>query len=537
MDKKVIKEFMGEIPFAVELYWLVRQRGQAPKSRFLLKSLQAALPEAIAQVKPFASRARAEGAGGKQVFIFSNLHYWIEHATLLGLGLAGQGQRVTLAYLPYSEWQNPISKFDLRRHNIYARRVLMEATPLLKTVSMLDIHPIFQQTPPEVAKIVEQVTAFDTQYTLQTDQVDQTHPLYQLRYERNLAAASAALNWFKHHRPDVVIVPNGTIQEFGIIYNVARYLGIPAVTYEFGDQRERIWLAQNAQIMRQETDSLWEARREQPLSPAEFERLRSLFAARQKATLWENFGRLWQDVPSQGGEKVRAALNLDDRPVVLLATNVLGDSLTLGREVFSEGMAEWITRTVRHIASRPEVQLVIRVHPGETLTHGPSMVDVVNNALPNLPGHIRLIGPQEKINTYDIVDIADAGLVYTTTVGMEMAMNSLPVIVAGQTHYRGRGFTLDPSTWDDYFEHLEAILADPKSMRLPRPQAELAWRYAYRFFFEFPLPFPWHLLHTWEDFKVRPFNYVLGPEGQEKYGQTFKYLVGEPMSWNKEYAE
>ncbi len=84
------------------------------------------------------------------------------------------------------------------------------------------------------------------------------------------------------------------------------------------------------------------------------------------------------------------------------------------------------------------------IHPGEVLIHGQSMVEVVRQVMPRLPEHIRLIGPREKVNTYDLIEVADLGLVYTTTVGMEMAMKGLPVIVAGQTHYRGRGFTYDP---------------------------------------------------------------------------------------------
>ena len=76
MDKKAIKEILGEIPFAVELYWLLRQRDKQLKSRFSLKSLQASLPDIMDQVRPF-----AEGApkNGKHILIFSNLHYWIEH--------------------------------------------------------------------------------------------------------------------------------------------------------------------------------------------------------------------------------------------------------------------------------------------------------------------------------------------------------------------------------------------------------------------------------------------------------------------------
>jgi len=46
----------------------------------------------------------------------------------------------------------------------------------------------------------------------------------------------------------------------------------------------------------------------------------------------------------------------------MLATNVLGDSLTLGRNTFTKSMTEWIIRTIQYFIERPEVQLVIRIH-------------------------------------------------------------------------------------------------------------------------------------------------------------------------------
>ena len=328
-------------------------------------------------------------------------------------------------------------------------------------------------------------------------------------------------------------MPNGTIQELGVVYRVARSLKIQTVTYEFGDQRQRIWLAQNSEVMRQETDGLWRANREKPLNEVQLEKMKSLVMARQRATMWENFARLWQDVPAQGGEQARAVLGLDQRPVVLLATNVLGDSLTLGRQVFSKSMAEWISRTVQYFAGKPEVQLVIRVHPGEVLTHGPSMMNVVHQVLPRLPEHIRLIGPKEKVNTYDIIDVADVGLVYTTTVGMEMAMSGLPVLVAGHTHYRGRGFTIDPDSWVTYFKILGQVLENPREHRLSREQVQAAWQYAYRFFFDYPRPFPWHLVRMWEDYRARPLSAVLGEDCKHQYDRTFEYLVGKPLDWSK----
>jgi capsule polysaccharide export protein KpsC/LpsZ len=219
--------------------------------------------------------------------------------------------------------------------------------------------------------------------------------------------------------------------------------------------------------------------------------------------------------------------------MVLLATNVLGDSLTLGREIFTQSMEDWLVKTLQYFAGRKDAQLVIRVHPGEVLIHGQSMMDVINRVLPSLPEHIRVIAPSEKVNTYDLIAAADAGLVYTTTVGLEMAMCGVPVIVVGDTHYRGRGFTQDPPTWVKYHKILKAVLEDPQAYKLEKEQTDLAWAYAYRFFFDYPLPYPWHLVHLWEDYGKKPLADVVKSKEWAGYEKVFDYLAGEPLDWKE----
>lgn len=531
LNKGALKNILGDIPLTAEVYWQIRQNGRPLSKSFSLRRTEKWLPEWRAQ----AETARRSRPSGRKVLIFATLRYWIEHATLLGLALAGLGHEVTLAYLPYANWRKPMNRFDLRRQNTYAHSILKKASPLLDSISLLDIKNA-ADLPPELVTAVQDISLRDAQYTLQVEEIDLDGKLYQLRLERNSQAAGAALAWMKANPPDVLLTPNGSILEMGAVYQVARHLDIPVVTYEFGEQRQRIWLAQDGEVMRQETDALWETRKDEPLSDEQWEQVRSLFASRQSASLWENFSRRWQGVPSQGGEQVRAQLGLDKRPIVLLAANVIGDSLTLGRQVFTESMTEWLGQTVREFSGRPGVQLVIRVHPGERYTQGPSVADVVRGSLADssvLPENIHLVAADDPINTYDIVDIADLGLVYTTTVGMEMAMSGVPVIVIGQTHYRGKGFTLDPSSWDEYTGLLDRTLADPEQYRLTRAQADLAWNYAYRFFFEYPLPFPWHLLHFWNELESWPVERALSEEGLEQYGDAFRYLAGEPINWTK----
>lgn len=536
LSKKRVKQALGELPYTAELYWQLRQHGKPLSKSFSLRKVENALPEWLTQIQEARQKSMASSSR-KRVLLFVTLRYWIEHGILLSTALAGMGYEVTLAYLPYANYRKPITNFDLRRQNQYARYILERVEPFIDTVSVLDMISKLRKSvvvlPDELTERIRQVSIRDVQYSLQIEQFDlediksKAGQLYHLRYQRNLEAARAIYSWMKSNLVDVVLTPNGSILENGAVFQVARYLNLPVMTYEFSEQRERIWLAQNSEVMRQDTDALWLARKDQPLSDEQCDKVRDLFASRQRADLWGNFSRRWQGVPSQGGEKVRSQLHLDDRPLILLAANVIGDSLTLGRQIFTASMTDWLQQTLSYFAGMPNTQLVIRIHPGERYTKGPSVGDVVKQTLLKLPENIHLVAADDPVNTYDLVEIASLGLVYTTTTGMEMAMSGVPVIVSGQTHYRGKGFTLDPSSWDEFYQLIDQSLNSEMKGRISQEQVNQAWNYAYRFFFEYPCSFPWHLLYFWEELKTKPLDYVLSEQGQAEYGAVFRYLTGE----------
>ena len=532
LTKNSLRNFLGELPLAAELDYSLRQKNRARKDHFNLSRLQKSLPNAVQQVKPFVARAQA----GKKILFFATLHYWIEQAAYISLALAGLGHKVTLMTLPYSEWHKEMDKLTQRQRGLHTRDALSPLSTFAHHTSLLDLRPSTFDLPPALRADIAEISLWDAQYTLMREEVDMSNAkdkaLYDLRIKRNTFAARAALEWMQINKPDVVLIPNGLILEMGIVFRVARYLNIPAVTFEFNDQREQIWLAQNTSIMRQDTDYLVEARCKLPMTDEMYERLADLENARRGARVWGKSKRLWQYVSSQGAEETRKTLGLDDRPVVLLAANVLGDSLTLGRNVFAESMSEWMTKTVQYFAKRTDVQLVVRIHPGEKIVpQAKSMGTVVREALPELPSHIHVIGALDNVNTYDLIEIANLGLAYTTTVGVETAMNGRPVIVCGDTHYRKRGFTIDPNSWDEYFSALENVLSDLPAHRLTEEQTAKAWNYAYRFFFEYPRPFPWRLMNFWDDLEVWPLDKVLSDEGMNHFSDTFKFLVGEPFTW------
>ena len=531
----LLKTALGALPFTAELDWAQLHKDGKLNSRFRLAVLETQTPRLLEDMAPYAGIPFT----GRKVFFFASWHYWIVHTALCGLVLRGLGHNVTLGYLPYSDYDQPVNRFDLRLQDLYARNILKKLQPYLKTVPFLDLKPA-PGLPEALSRAVERVTAFDTQYTLQREDVTGDESIYRLREKRNRAAGLRALTYFQRERPDVVVVPNGMIQEYAAVYETARFLGIPAVTYEFGEHNQRTWLGQDRLVIHHITDELWAARKDRKLDVEQRKWLENFLAGRQGLTTGENFAHLWQKASREGGAKVRATLGLDERPIVLLPTNVLGDSATLGLTVFSKSMTEWLQRVIRFLADRPEVQVVVRIHPAETWTVGPSVAEIIHQVIPELPSHICLIGSKEKVNTYDLMEIADLALVYTTTAGLEMAACGIPVVVSGKAHYRKKGFTLEADTWDEYFSILDRALADLRGNpgsgtgpghRLTAEQIERAWNYAYCFFAEYPRPFPWHLEKIMPDLEQRPISYILSPEGRAAYEATFQEMAGAPIAW------
>ncbi|MGD2057287.1 MAG: hypothetical protein PVF85_01185 [Anaerolineales bacterium] len=528
----VLKRALGLFPVSARIFQAMRP-DVVPPGSFDISRLGRELPkwcDAIQSIEPWLVESER-----KRVLIIASLKWWTEYGIALGLLLKAAGHSVDLAFLPYRDWTSPISDFDALRGVHHTTRVFAGlGLPF-------GVHSLITELRPGLDKDTEeqmrQQAFLDVQYTLQREEIDvegnnQDRVLYRMRLTRNRRAAASVQMLLADGNFDVVIIPNGSILEFGAAYRVARKLGTDTVTYEFGEQRERVWLAQNAEVMRQDTTDLWEAVKDIPLQPEERSSIEKLFQARRGGQTWEQFRRQWQAGAGEGALLARQKLGLDpDRPVVLLCTNVVADSMALNRQVFTTGMAEWLSKTVALFGGLHDYQLIVRVHPGEMLGAGHPSVEIVKDALPHQPEHVIVVPPESEINTYDLIELAQLGLVYTTTVGLEMCMHGLPVIVAGATHYKGKGFTDDPVTWGEYTEVLQKRLAETQRAGLSEHEVNLAWRYAYRFFFDYPFEFPWHLLSFWDDLSQRPFELVLEESRIQRYRPALETLVGQPVDW------
>ncbi len=523
--KQQIKELIWRMPFAAELD--VSLRGYYGLKGSHLERLQKVLPLWVKEAET--ARIGIDPAESKHIFIFAATHAWIPNTVIMALALKAMGHKVSYGYVPYMKWFDDINDYNRRKLDHLVKRTIKPTAGLLDLIPLTEVPR--DELSEELMLETRELSIRDCQYTFMVEEVDLDHELLNLRLKRNTQATASLLHWLKNNEPDVMIVPNGMVFEYGAAMNTAKHIGIPLTTYEYGEQAGKMWLDKNRSVMLQDSTDVWSHVKGSEFTEEQKNKIQELYASRVNADLWQNFERKWQGVPRQGDQAIKDQLGLDDRPIALLASNVIGDSLTLKRATFSGTMTDWMRRTIKYFIDRNDVQFILRTHPGELVANGPSVVDLVKDEFPELPENVHLIGPNDPVNTYDLIGVAKLGLAYTTTVGMEIAMHGVPVIVVGNTHYRGKGFTNDPNSWEEYFQMLDREFSVKDKKGLPKEKIELAWKYAYHFFFTYPFQYPWHMRGFFETVKNYPLSQFLSEQGKQKYNRTIQAVLGEPVNW------
>jgi hypothetical protein len=285
-----------------------------------------------------------------------------------------------------------------------------------------------------------------------------------------------------------VFMLNGTFFAESIMSALAEQRGIPFGTYEKAFIRDGIVMTPEAPASHlMMPEGTWDSAREVPLTTEESDAIDHYLGSRRRgANVLDNFWRTRVDDVDQ----IRTDLDLDlTRPLVVMFCNILWDSAVLGRDIGFASMGEWVMGGIRWAASHPEIDMVIRIHPAEVgLRNHPTrerMAEHIAAHVPVLPANVRIVRSDDPTSSYALMDLAALGMVYTSTVGLELAARGVPVVVAADTHYRGRGFTIDASSPGEYWAEADRLLRSPPDDAERGRIRELSRRYAALFFFRF----------------------------------------------------
>lgn len=482
------------------------------------------LPGWVAQAEPHLAPAT-----GRRVLMFAVHPRWVDYCLALAVLLAAAGDQVDLAWLPEAHHLPDRPEPILYRYWLAQGRATQRRFRHAR-LRLIDLAT----TPPAVADAAMRDDAgdqalLDASYALRRERLDlrdgsPDQAEIGRRAAANLEAIRRIATLLDAQRYDRLILPNGGVLQFGAIDRFARRRGLPVTSFEFPDARDRILVADDGPVVNIRTAASWAEDAPHRLTEERRRRITAQLIERRENGADARLPS-FQRAPMAGAAAVRRQLGLpeDGRRVVLVCANVPYDAIFYAspKRLF-DGMWQWLIETCRFLAARNDCYAVVRAHPAEPRFDTPETAEaLLVEALPEPPPRIRFVAPTAPLNTFAIMRIADLGLVYASTTGLEMAMRGIPVVCGNPfQHYNGKGFTIDPAGRADYFVQIDRLLAAPTRPRLTERQVELALCYADVYFNRWPRPFPWQLASFWSDLRRHPLAAVVTPQGREAYAEA-----------------
>jgi hypothetical protein len=177
--------------------------------------------------------------------------------------------------------------------------------------------------------------------------------------------------------------------------------------------------------------------------------------------------------------------------LVPVFTNVIFDTSQAHANTLFSSMFDWLDLVLKTAARHPETVFVIRAHPDEMRVGKSSQESVMSWAagkdLKGLP-NVRLIGPDETLSSYELIQRSKFVMVYNSSIGLEAALLGMPVLCAGKARYTQYPTVFYPEKLRDYEELLDSFLKST-AIEVPTEFLEFARKFLFFQLFRTSLPF------------------------------------------------
>lgn len=319
-------------------------------------------------------------------------------------------------------------------------------------------------------------------------------------------AASKVLDRFK---PDRVFMSHGTYVDWGPALHTAMERGIPVTGWKASYLTSRFFFRHVADASRVDfhklSDRAWDEARSKPLTNDEDESLNNFLARRYHQGVSFDMKRMARYTGET--DAFLAKYEIDrTKPIWGVMAHINWDSVSDYSPMAYISFDEWMVDTIETVSKITDVQWLIKVHPIEAYDNPAAGVQrLIDTHFPNLPSHVHVIPAEEAISPLEFFHVIDGAVTVYGTAGLELALQGKPVILAGEAHYGGKGFTHDGLTVESYRELLNRTASLPP---LDERQVEHARNYGHSYFIQRQIPLPlvrdprsiwWNLQHERRD--------------------------------------
>jgi len=305
-------------------------------------------------------------------------------------------------------------------------------------------------------------------------------------FKSSFIIASMMENLLKKNSFDCVVVHHGIYVPMGIIGEVCRKNNVRIVNWNPAYRKHCFIFSHNNSYhftLMNESDEYWKTL---PWTPGMENKIMEYLKSRRCGT----FDWIWfHENPTEDITSIEKKIGIDfSKPVIGMLTNVIWDAQLHFNESIFSNMVNWVIETIRYFANRPDLQLLIRVHPAEirgTLKSRQLLIPEIKKHFNKLPPNIFIIPPESNSSTYAAMEKCNSVIIYGTKTGIELASLGIPIIVGGEAWVRNKGITLDASSPEEYFNYLDRLpFKDP----MDQDTIHTARKYAYHFFLRRMIP-------------------------------------------------
>jgi len=293
--------------------------------------------------------------------------------------------------------------------------------------------------------------------------------------KNSIASALASLKIIEREKPDRLITYNSFYAVNHVACKAAEKYSVPHYLLHAGatmaNRMETLSLTKGYSYNYITRSSLWQLYRNFPCTKSQLSKVTDHILTLFKARSVFVYSR-----PASGEHAdLRARFGISATQKVLVATMSSHDerfaSVTIGTMPDDPGVVfptqvDWIKALVAYVTIRPELFLIIRVHPREFPNKRESVVSAyaaqLQSQLTNLPANVRVNWPSDNISLYDLASIVDVFLNSRSTTGLEMAWLGLPVVVYSpdQLYSYPPDLSYTANSQDEYFQKIEKALGN-----------------------------------------------------------------------------
>ena len=287
---------------------------------------------------------------------------------------------------------------------------------------------------------------------------------------------------------DLILMSHGIYTTWEPIVEFCNKKDINFVCYDRAKTKNYININVNQNSPNWDFSSAWSRYQKQSLNEIENKMVNNYLKERefQKGDVYSyNFSKRETNIYNL---KRRLGIQKDG-VIITIFTNLIWDAANVSRDIAFKNPLECITKTIDYFKTNNSVQIIIRTHPAEkVLGTEEKYSDLVLDYFQNdLPDNVTIIKPEDSVNSFSVIEMSDIGVVNTSTVGLEFAIQGKPILLISETNYRNKGFTFDVENEAEYFSLLENQI---NRIELKENQVDLARKYFFMMMFLYQKKIP-----------------------------------------------